>query len=310
MKAFTTVLAFVGLVTTTLAYNNGDQWCCSNWFGCEYVDGIVKNIHGCQKGTHCVYDNRNFRCDKATASAEAVLVPEVRTVAAPRAAAPEDAAPANSSNNGDKWCCSSWFGCECVDGKAKTVKPCGKGTHCVYDNGNFRCDKGTLDVVARETREKRLAIARDNTTSASECHPGLFCEESKLMACSPDHKVTMFRDCGLERCVMDGHSIPHTRCEKREVVQARPSAPLAARVNTICGICNSVDSHLSYMYANGFCNNADPNDTTKRYSACKNDSCGICMIFAGRDCQGDITATPPKYEGYKDVHKGQSYYCY
>ncbi|KAL6150746.1 hypothetical protein ACJQWK_00589 [Exserohilum turcicum] len=75
-----------------------------------------------------------------------------------------------------------------------------------------------------------------------------------------------------------------------------------------CGRCSDLSGKPSDMVL-GVCTNAHPNDTGVKYLACNNQWCGLCMVFAGRDCQGDILITPEKGHGFQNARGGKSHYC-
>ncbi|KAF1840088.1 uncharacterized protein K460DRAFT_359816 [Cucurbitaria berberidis CBS 394.84] len=62
MKALTFILALLGLLTITLACNEGEEKCCSTWFGCQCEGGKWVNKLGCQKGSRCIMKNGEYIC--------------------------------------------------------------------------------------------------------------------------------------------------------------------------------------------------------------------------------------------------------
>lgn len=62
MKAFTFLLALLGLLTIAIACKDNEKWCCSDSAGCECENNQVATKHNCQEGTYCAMDAGIWTC--------------------------------------------------------------------------------------------------------------------------------------------------------------------------------------------------------------------------------------------------------
>ncbi|KAH3951367.1 hypothetical protein HBH70_089850 [Parastagonospora nodorum] len=89
--------------------------------------------------------------------------------------------------------------------------------------------------------------------------------------------------------------------------------PPASTSNMACQRCLNSTGNPNYLYANGKCNTLDNGD---KYYACSSRwRCGICMMFKGEQCMGDMVRLDDSSAGsggwhWGDLKEAQSYYCF
>ncbi|KAH9874274.1 hypothetical protein IAQ61_004905 [Plenodomus lingam] len=85
---------------------------------------------------------------------------------------------------------------------------------------------------------------------------------------------------------------------------------ISTQANTFCGICTSMRGlNAELRTSNYSCRNH--HDLDGEYYTCRNMWCGLCVLFAERDCQGDIkwSGGPGEGTGDKKGNHAKSHFC-
>ncbi|KAL6706301.1 hypothetical protein ACN47E_005591 [Coniothyrium glycines] len=92
------------------------------------------------------------------------------------------------------------------------------------------------------------------------------------------------------------------------ILTSTPTPADTAHPAVQCGHLAIVEGgFLVPMYTSNLCTSAD---VAEHFKLVDNWACGLCIVFMGRDCQGDIKYWGGPEARSRDVTGAQSYWCY